>query len=104
MDSETKFKQQVRAGAASLAALLFGTAGWLPLVIAAGLAMGDASRSKIVIGLALAGAAALFGLVLSGLALVRARQAGIEIVAAIGGAAGAMLGVLVVVFALSFHW
>jgi hypothetical protein len=40
MDSETKFKQQVRASAASLAALLFGTAGWLPLVIAAGLADG----------------------------------------------------------------
>jgi hypothetical protein len=58
MNSETKFKQQVRAGGASLAALLFGTAGWLPLVIAAGLAMGDASRSKIVVGLALAGAAA----------------------------------------------
>jgi hypothetical protein len=46
----------------------------------------------------------LFGLVLSGLALVRARQAGIEIVAAFGGAASAMLGVLAVVFALSFHW
>src|SRR5689334_5633666 len=91
-------------GALSVASVAAGVLGWLPLVLSAGLAMGSATDEQIAVPLALAGGAAVLGLVLGVLALVKERHVAVEITAAVGVAASAVLGVVALVFALSFHW
>jgi hypothetical protein len=91
-------------GALSVASVAAGVVGWLPLVLSAGLAMGSATDEQIGVPLAVAGAAAVLGLVFGALALVKERHVAVEITAAIGIAASAVLGVVALVFALSFHW
>jgi hypothetical protein len=88
-----------------LIALVFGVAGWLPLFLSAGLAMGDAGDSKIAVALALAGAAALLGLMFGSLGLRDSRSAPtIQIGSALGLLLSVALALVVLVFALSFHW
>jgi hypothetical protein len=73
-------------------------------VLSAGLAMGSATDEQIALPLGLAGLAALLGLLSGSLALVNERHVAVEIAAAVGVTTSAVLGVVALVFALSFHW
>lgn len=90
--------------ALSTLALAVGLIGWAPLVLSAGLAMGNAPDSQIAIALGLAGLAAALGLLLGGLGLVRGKRPAIEITAALAVAISGLLSVVALVFAFSFHW
>jgi len=73
-------------------------------VLSAGLAMGSATDGQIAVPLGLAGLAALLGLLSGSVALVKERHVAVEVTAAVGVTASLVLGVVVLVFALSFHW
>jgi hypothetical protein len=91
-------------GAFSLVSVAAGVVGWLPLVLSAGLAMGNRSRVQVAIALAFAGLAACIGLFFGASALVRRSHVAVDITAAVGVCTSAVLGVVALVFALSFHW
>lgn len=88
----------------SVASVVVGLVGWLPLVLAAALAMGTAAHSTIAVTLGLAGLAACAGLSFGIWAVVRGRQAAIEFIAVLGVGISTLLGTVALVFALSFHW
>ncbi len=66
--------------------------------------MGTAAHSTVAVVLGLAGLAACVGLSLGAWALVRGRHLAIEITAVLGVGISALLGLVALVFALSFHW
>jgi len=101
---ETGQSRRVLFGTLSLASVFVGVAGWLPLVLSAALAMGTAAHSTVALVLGLAGLAACAGLALGALALLRGRHVAIEITAVVGVGISALLGIVALVFALSFHW
>jgi hypothetical protein len=85
-------------------ALGVGAAGWIPLVLSAGLAMGSATDTQIAIPLGLAGIAALIGISLGCMGLVRGRFGGIQAASMLAIGLSGILGIVALVFALSFHW
>jgi hypothetical protein len=101
---EASQSRRASHGALSVASVAAGVLGWLPLVLSAGLAMGSATDEQIAVPLGLAGLAALLGLLSGSLALVKERHVAVEITAAVGVTTSAVLGVVALVFALSFHW
>ena len=90
--------------ALSTLALAVGIIGWVPLTLSAGLAMGKGSKGQIAIAVALAGLAAVLGLLLGTVGLLRGKHVAIDIAAAVGVAISGLLAVVAMVFALSFHW
>jgi hypothetical protein len=96
--------RRVLFGTLSLASVVVGVAGWVPLVLSVALAMGTAAHSTVALVLGLAGLAACVGLSLGVLALLRGRHVAIEITAVLGVGISALLGVVALVFGLSFHW
>ena len=88
----------------------FGLVGWYPLVLSAALAQGDtAGVGSIATALALAGAASVVSVTAAiiGLANMKrsSRSAGVlATISAVGLVSGAAVGLIAIVFALSFHW
>ena len=66
--------------------------------------MGNRSRVQIAIALGFAALAACIGLSFGASALVKRSHVGVDITAAVGVCMSAVLGVVALVFALSFHW
>jgi hypothetical protein len=101
---EASQSRRVLFGTLSLASVVVGAAGWVALVLSAALAMGTAAHSTVALVLGLAGLAACAGLSLGVLALLRGRHVAIEFTAVVGVGISALLGIVPLVFALSFHW
>lgn len=101
---EASQNRRILFGTLSLASVVVGIAGWVPLVLSAALAMGTAAHSTVALVLGLAGVAACGGLSLGVLALLRGRHVAIEFTAVLGVGISALLGIVALVFALSFHW
>ena len=90
--------------ALSTLAVAIGLIGWVSLALSAGLAMGNASDGQIAIALGLAGVAAVLGLSLGALGLAWGKHVAIDIAAVLALAISGLLGVVVMVFALTFRW
>lgn len=88
----------------SISALAVSVVGWLPLVISAGRAMDDRETSAVATPLALAGAAALIAVSLGAVALRSQTRVLLQIVCGCAIVVGGTLGVVALVFAVSFHW
>jgi hypothetical protein len=96
------------APVAASAALGAGLIGWYPLLLAAGEAQGDApSTHRIAVTLALAGAASFVSVSAAIVGLAKAASASTRLTtlsSVLGLLLGAALGLVALVFALSFHW
>jgi hypothetical protein len=96
----------------STASLVIGLLGWLPLFLSAGLAMGSAKDTAIAVPLAIAGAAALIGSIFGTLALrsilrlhhTKPSAFVLGLSSILGLLVSLVLGIVALVFALSFRW
>jgi hypothetical protein len=86
---EASQSRRLLFGTLSLASVVVGIAGWVPLVLSAALAMGTAAHSTVALALGFAALAACAGLSLGVLALLRGRHAAIEFTAVLGVGKGA---------------
>lgn len=86
------------------AALGVVAAGWIALFLSAGLAMGSGTNTAIAIPLALAGTAALVGLLVGSLGLLRARAWIGQTASVLVVGVSAVLGLVALVFVFSVHW
>ena len=86
------------------AALGVIAAGWIALFLSAGLAMGSGTNTAIAVPLAVAGTAALVGLLVGSLGLLRARAWIGQTASVLLVAVSAVLGLVAFVFAFSLHW
>jgi hypothetical protein len=91
-------------GLAAALSLALGLFGWLPLALSAGLAQGDASNTAIAAALGTAGAASLLGFSLGILGWRRSSALILQVVSGVGVFLSGVLGLVVFIFAVSFHW
>jgi hypothetical protein len=86
-----------------LLAIAVALLGWIPVLLAAAIALGDGSRRAIAIALAVAGAASAVSVVAGVLGLIRTSTAG-QVLSSVAVVVGGSLGIVTLVFVLETHW
>ena len=90
---------------ASLISVLVALLGWISLIVAAGLAQGNAHDAHIALALAVAGGAGLVSISLGACGLARSASAvAAQIISAVGVLVGTALALVTIVFVVSIHW
>jgi hypothetical protein len=85
-------------------ALIAAVGGWFPLVLSAARAMANRSDQAIATPLAIAGAAALTGILVGAVAFRQVSSTPLRVIAGCAIGLSVPLALVALVFAVSFHW